>query len=285
MSFKRRAFLALLLIVLFVVLLNVRRDRPQVASPSGSATGAGFVDRLIVSLFGPVQGLVDHAVDFVENGWSNYFAVVGAKKENVRLKEEIRLKDLEILSLKERLRSQDREELLSQKAGLLGGAGVKAKVTGYDPYAVSQTMWVSAGSSQGIAVDCPVLTLEGLVGRIVKVFPSMSQVLLLVDPHFAVDVIDEATRVRALVVGSGRGVELKRYPFLTHLEFLNLGDEIRKGDLLITSGFGAIYPPGIPVGSVIDVAQKENDLFQSSGVLPAVDFGKLEEVVILTEKK
>ncbi|MBI4412068.1 MAG: rod shape-determining protein MreC [Deltaproteobacteria bacterium] len=279
MNIKRRAGLAVLLILLFIILLNLRQDGSRKFPP------VHFIDRIIVSLYTPVQGIIDNTVDFIGNGWSGYFALVGVKKENQRLKDEIGLRELELLSLKERLRAQDREDYLAQKAGILGWEGVSARVIGYDPYAQSQTIWLSVGSSRGVAMDQPVLTVEGLVGRIVKVFPTSSQVLLLVDPHFSVDVIDEATRVRALVVGSGRGTELKRYPFLTHLEFLSLGDEIRKGDLLITSGFGEIYPAGIPVGKIIDVEQKENALFKSSGVLPLADFGKLEQVMILTGKK
>ena len=278
MNIKRRAALALLLILLFIVLLNLRQGQPKEFS------AVRFIDRIIVSLYTPSQGIIDGVVDFVENGWSSYFALLGVKKENRLLKEEIRLRELQILSLRERLRSQDREDHLSLQADLFGWKRVLARVIGYDPYARSQTMWLSAGSKQGVKVDHPVLTLEGLAGRIVRGVSENSQVLLLVDPTFAVDVIDEATRVRALVVGSGKGAELKRYPFLTHLEFLNLGDEIHRGDLLMTSGFGELYPSGIPVGNIIDVERKENDLFWSSAVLPVVDFSKLEQVMILTGK-
>lgn len=277
MNIKRRATLGVILILLLFVLIQLRQDKFPFSLPEGS-----FVDGIFVSVVTPVQEVIDLFSDYIGDTWSAYFSLVGVKRENKKLKEELALKNLYLLSLKERLKLKERTEYLKQKVHLLGWEGVTARVIGYDPYARSQTLWISVGSSQGVQIDQPVITLEGLVGRIVKVFKNDSQVLLLVDSRFSVDVIDEATRVRALVVGSDRQAELKRYPYLTHLEFLKLGDAVNEGDLLITSGFSDLYPPSIPVGNVIKIAKKEDELFQTSVVLPLVDFSTLEQVIVIT---
>lgn len=277
MSFKKRVLLFIILFLLFAVLLNLRQNRPLYSIPRVT-----LIEQIAVSLYVPIHKVINIVTDAVKQSWSNYFALIGAKKENQRLKEEISLKDLYIMTLKERLKLQDRTRYLNHKINLLGWDGVTGEVIGYDPYSESQTLWLSVGSKKGIKVDQPVITLEGLAGRVVKVLPESSQVLLMVDPRFAVDVIDESSRVRALVVGSGKKASLKRYPYLTHLEYLNLGDEVNQGDLLITSGLGGIYPRGIPVGNVTDAEKDRDDLFQTSAVLPVVDFNKLEELIILT---
>lgn len=279
MHLRRRPVLAVLLIILLVVLFQLREDR--LPSPE---RGGSYLDRGLVFVYTPIQKTMDKLTGFVSDTWSRYINLVGVKRENKRLREQLELQDLYILSLKERLKIHDRENLTKQKVQRRGWEGIPARVIAFDPYARSHTLWISAGSEQGVELDLPVITLEGLVGRVVKVFDQSSQVLLLVDSRFSVDVIDESTRVRALVVGSGRGAEVKRYPYLTHLEFLKLGDAIREGDLLITSGFSDLYPKGIPVGNVIRIQKDEGDLFQTSLVLPVVDFTKLDQAMVLTGK-
>jgi len=276
MHLKRRSVLLVLLIILLVIFFQLRQELSSAKLPVST-----LFDRVLVSLFTPVQKGIDKFADLIGNSWSGYLNLIGVKKENNKLKEELAFKKLYILSLEERLRIERHEKLIEQKMDLLGWEGIPARVISFDPYAKSHTLWISAGSKQGIHLNRPVITLEGLVGRVVKVFDHSSQILLLVDSRFSVDVIDEETRVRALVVGSGKQAELRRYPYLTHLEFLNLGDEIYEGDLLVTSGLGPLYPKGIPVGNVIRIQKKENALFQTSVVLPVVDFSKLDQVMVL----
>lgn len=69
---------------------------------------------------------------------------------------------------------------------------------------------------------------------------------------------------------------------MTHLEFLQMGDAIHTGDLFITSGLNGIYPEGIPVGNVIKI-EKTSDELAMQAILPLVDFGKLEQVFVVTE--
>lgn len=275
MSFPRRVVLVFFLIGLLTYLINLRENRSVFATPQLTQVGAFFGAVLI-----PIEKSLVAITSSLSGVWNGYFNLVGLRRDYEELKEKTALKDLFILSLKERVKNQEGLQYIEQEMDGLKIKGIPANVVAFDPYTSSQTVWISVGSTEGIKIDQPVMSLSGLVGRVVKVLAHSSQVLLITDPRFSVDVIDEQTRVRALVVGSGGGNALKRYPFMTHLEYLNLGDEINQGDSLITSGLGSIYPAGIPVGNVVQV-QKGEDLFANSAVLPAVDISKLEQVFVI----
>ncbi|MDO8520099.1 MAG: rod shape-determining protein MreC [Deltaproteobacteria bacterium] len=252
MSFRKRVFLALLFALILLVFLN-SRDSSSLRYPG---------DSFLVRLYGPVLSGMDRGKDAVVSTWRRYVALVGAGDENRRLKEELKSKNLLILFLKEKIASDFRQE---------GLEGIAARVVAFDPHAQTQSVWVDAGSRKGVKMDSPAVTKVGLAGRVIKIFPKMSQVLLVTDRHFSVDVLNERTRVRALAVGSGNRAELRRGPLLSHLEFLKQGDDMRPGDLLLTSGLGEMYPAGIPVGT----------LLKGEAILPKVDFSSLEEVMIL----
>ncbi len=272
MFFKRRLLLLLFLLGSFLFLLH--------SSWKDSWPVAGYIDRFLVRVYQPVASGLSSVSSFFKKGVSGYFFLVGVSKENSLLKEQLAALDQKILFLNEELKrihqSQDTDRLTSSL-----GDFIAADVISFDPLALSKTIWISAGYDKGVKVNQPVVASLGLVGRVVKVFPQTAQVLLLIDSRFSVDVLDENTRVKALVSGLGDTVELKRYPFLSQMEYLNLGDEIHPGDLLMTSGLSPIYPKGIPVGTVMDIKKGDNDLFQTALVLPKVDMGKLEQVRVL----
>lgn len=275
---KRKIFLFIVFFALLFTLLNRRHHQTEYVGFKPN-----FIDQGIALIFSPFQNISNAIFDRFRLVWGHYFYLVGLKAENQRLQDEVNLKNLYIISLKEQLGIKKSEEISTSKMDFIGGVPLLAQVIGYNPFAPSQIIRVNKGSAAGVMMDSPVITLEGLVGRVLQVYPYASDVLLLVDPHFAVDVINAETRVRALVVGSGRSINLNRYSLMTHLEFLRLGDEIRTGDLFVTSGLNGLYPRGIPVGNVIQMKTSEDT--QSISLLPAVDFSKLEQVLILLGEK
>ncbi len=266
----------LVLIGLFILLFNFTQGKNIVVLEE-----LPFIDRVVMRVFGPVQNKVSHFFSGINHIWGKYLVLTDQTDEIARLQAELDLERTYVVTLKERQRVQTQEEVTGHNYEKLGLKGVFARVTGYDPLASSQAVWLSAGMSDGISVDNPVMTEKGLVGRIIKVFDHTSQVLLLVDSHFAVDVVDQETRVRALVSGMGNGIRLQKYPLLSHLEFLKLGEAIHVGDLLLTSGLNGIYPPGIPVGNVIKATREEDASF-TTAVLPVIDTSDLEQVFVVT---
>jgi len=277
---KRRIFLVLLFIALFLAFFNLRQNRSLFSNPH-----LRLIDGVLISFYRPMQKGWALVTDTVQKVWTDYIWLVGVNHENLQLKEELHLSKLAILSLHERVLAEHSQKILLDKPMAFNHLRVLAEVIGYDSFARSQTLWVSAGEKQGVQVDQAVMAKEGLVGRVIKVFPETSQILLLVDPHFAVDVINQSTRSRGLVVGLGQSLEMKRAPVLSQIEFLRIGQAFRPGDLLITSGLNRLYPPSIPVGNILDeeLALKAGSA-SSLSVLPVVDFVRLERVVILKEK-
>ncbi len=274
---RRRLLFFTLLIFLFVIL--VYRERHHANS---SSVETSFFDKGILFIYHPINRWMSRVEHFFNDGWHHYFELVGVTKENENLQKELSEKELKLLFLQEQLRSCIVENKLELKGDGLGLKGVNASIIAFDPYAISKTAWISAGSRDGIKANQPVMTEEGLVGRILKVGETSAQILLLNDTRFAVDVVDVTTRVRALVVGFNNRTNLKRYPILTRLEYLNLGDEIHEGDLLVTSGLGSLYPKGIPVGNIATVKTDKDSLFQSAAVIPSVDFSKVDLVFVVT---
>lgn len=279
---KQKVILLLALLALLFTILHFKPEEGQ------KKLSQGFFGDIVVSLTEPVQNVFSSTYHFVGGLFSRYFWLVGVKDKNISLSETVAFQKAYIASLKERLKESNDISSLDDLVASWGLEGVHAKMLAYDPIVQSQTVWLSAGASDGIEVDQPVITQAGLAGRIIKVFSKTSQALLLVDANFAVDVIDQETRVRALVAGTGQTTQLSRYPLLTHLEFLRLGDEIHTGDLLVTSGINGIYPPSIPVGYVVKIAdftdtgEKSTDsLYKSTVVMPVTDFSKLDRVMIL----
>ena len=274
---RRRLLLFIVLIFLFVLLVYREHSRSLLATPPTS-----LFDKGVIFIYSPINRAMSYVGHFFTDGWNHYMASVGASKENENLRRELSAKDLQLFSLQEQLRSRGVEDKIKKGAYGLGLEGVSASIIAFDPYSVSKTAWISVGSGDGVKSDQPVMSEEGLVGRTLKVGEKSSQILLLNDSRFAVDVVDVPTRVRALVVGMDNRNVLKRYPMLTRLEYLNLGDEIHEGDLLITSGLSPIYPKGIPVGNIANVKTERDSLFQSAAVIPCVDLSKVDLVFVVT---
>jgi rod shape-determining protein MreC len=122
----------------------------------------------------------------------------------------------------------------------------------------------------------PVLSLEGAVGTVQRVSGDSVAVQLTVDSGFGVDVIVERTKARGFVRGTG---EKSRY--VVRVEYVQRTDEVEVGDLLVTSGVGCRFPKGLPVARVVKVDKRDFGIYQSVEAEPAVDFSRLEEVLIV----
>ncbi|WP_034631392.1 rod shape-determining protein MreC [Desulfotruncus alcoholivorax] len=135
---------------------------------------------------------------------------------------------------------------------------------------------VDAGSKDGIKRDMAVITPAGLVGRVIKVSSATAEVLLITDPRSGVGCLVQETRAPGVVEGvaGSRGA--------LHMVHIPPDMAPNKGDKIITSGFGSIYPKGIPIGTVLETQKEKSGLFKMASIKPFVDFNRLEEVLIIT---
>jgi rod shape-determining protein MreC len=120
-----------------------------------------------------------------------------------------------------------------------------------------------------------VVISEGVVGRVIEVSPDTAKVLLLTDPNSALDVIIQRSRAQGIMEGKVDEVCV--------LKYVQKSDDVQVGDQVITSGLGGIFPKGLMTGMVTKLDRKRPGIFQYIEVSPAVDFSKLEEVLILGE--
>lgn len=151
---------------------------------------------------------------------------------------------------------------------------IAAAVIGKDPNPFFQYILIDHGSDDGIRHGMPVITQQGLVGRIDAVTASAARVQLITDAKSIVNVRLLSQNVDAQVTGSLSGdLTLQMVPTET---------EFSTGEILLTSGLGANYPSDIIVGQVLAIRSQENDLFQTASVQPAVDFNAIRAVLIIT---
>ena len=154
---------------------------------------------------------------------------------------------------------------------------VAASVIGRDPVPFLRFVQIDRGSDDGLRHGMPVVTQQGLVGRIDAVTAGAARVQLITDSNTAVNVRLESSGIEAMLVGSVTGeVSLQQVP---------QGLTLTPGELILTSGLGGNYPPGIVIGQVVTVRKRENDLFQTASIQPAVDLTNLPAVLAITNFK
>ncbi len=163
---------------------------------------------------------------------------------------------------------------------------VAAEVIGRPAGAFTQAIVVAAGSDNGIRVNDPVVTADGLVGLVTRVTPNTARVQLLTDEEAAASAIDLRTSAPG-IVRHARGTRETLV-----LDRVRKRDQVEVGDEIVTagwraSGLSSLYPKGIPIGKVTSVGQTDTDLFQQVQVDPFVDFGSLDAVLVLvpTERR
>ena len=151
---------------------------------------------------------------------------------------------------------------------------VGASVIGRDPSPFLQYVIINRGSDDGLRRGMPVVTQQGLVGRVSRVTAAGANVQLITDPAMTINIRLQPSRDRAVLSGSVTG-DLA-------LGFIPQDSDVNPGDLVLTSGFGGNYPPNILIGQVTSIRSQDYDLFQNGSVQPVVDFEQLEIVLVVT---
>jgi rod shape-determining protein MreC len=150
---------------------------------------------------------------------------------------------------------------------------VYAEVIGRDPTAWFKTVIIDKGAKDNIAVGMPVVVPEGIVGQIVDVSGRYAKVLLIVDQNSAVDALVQRTRARGLIKGE--------FADQCRLEYVLRKEDVRIGDVIVTSGLDDVFPKGLRIGAIDDISGEPNEMFYTITIAPFVDFEKLEDLLIL----
>lgn len=233
------------------------------------------IERTVVAVIGPLQALAHRPVAAFRNLTSNLASVEGLREANRTLQAEAqRLRAVETTH-QELLLKYERLRRLLEFRRELPFHTVAASVIARDATNWSKTITLDAGSQAGLREDLPVLNHEGIVGHIIRATPRYAQVLLITDARGAVDVLIQRTRAAGVFVGSSNGQRGG------YLRYMPREEDVRVNDRVISSGYGGIYPKGVLLGVVKRVDRSGTDMFQTIEVEPAVDFSRLEEVIVV----
>jgi rod shape-determining protein MreC len=260
------ACLILFLLSLFITAYSSR-------NPSVARVGNAFVQELVA----PVSEVAYSVREGVRSVWSRYLFLINTAEENHKLRAQVSDLQRELAQAGEFGRENERLKSLLRVTADNRVQGVGARVIGGDSSGWVRGIVVDQGSSSGVREGMAVIHAQGLVGQVVSVSSSSSRVLLVSDHASGVDVLHEPSRARGVVEGAGEQV--------CELTFLTKDVQVKPGDAVITSGMDTVYPKGVLVGRISRVGQSAGALFQTIEVEPAVDFSKIEEVLIVASEQ
>jgi len=152
-----------------------------------------------------------------------------------------------------------------------------AAVIGRDPSPFLYYVIINRGSDDGIRRGMPVVTQQGLVGRVTAVTAGAARVQLITDPASVVNVRVEPSRADAVLKGELSGD--------ITIDMIPQGADIKTGNLVLTSGLGGGYPTNVLIGQIASIRSRDQDLFQQGILQPVVDFSRLEIVLVITNFK
>jgi rod shape-determining protein MreC len=247
--------------------------RASVKAPSE----LGPVDRAVLRLTAPLQSGLMRLFAGTRDVFSRYFALIDVQKENERLRGENQALQTQLLALSLHKTRGERLERLLELRGEVAAETAAARVVAIESSPQFRVVRVrlDRGGAE-VKPGMPVLSPAGVVGRIARTVGAYSDVQLLVDQRSSIDVVLQRNGSRGVLKGVA-GEDRYR----CRIEYVDRQDEVKVGDLVVTSGLGGTFPRDLPVGTVVKVEKKTYGLYQDVEVEPAVAFGKLREVLIV----
>jgi rod shape-determining protein MreC len=222
----------------------------------------------------------ERAIVWVQNGlgnlWQSYVYLRGVRQENRDLKAEIQRLRLEQVRLHNDAAQAQRLQALLGFREQYASKTVAAQVIGSSGSEQSRSIYIDKGLSAGIEKDMPVITVDGVVGKVLRVFSNTAQVLLINDQSSGVGTILEKSRLQGILRGTPAGEVV--------LEKVMADEMVDPGERVLTSGGDQIFPKGLPVGFVTK-ASPGPELFLIIRVHPTANLGRLEEVLVITKKE
>jgi rod shape-determining protein MreC len=204
--------------------------------------------------------------------------ITALRTDNDRLKNENSLLRSQVIQLQQQQKDNDVLYSLLKVARTRPDSNyVAAMVIGRDTNPFMRYIIVDQGSDAGLRHGMPVVTAQGLVGRIDAVTANAARVQLVSDPGSAVNVRLPDSQADGMLTGSVTGD--------INLEMIPQESQLRPGEIILTSGLGGTYPSNILVGQVASVRKLETALFQSASVQPVVDFAAIRAVLVVTNFK
>jgi rod shape-determining protein MreC len=240
--------------------------------------GTSLLERSALAVLGPLQAGVAGTVHGIGRLWSSYVGLRGTHAENQQLRARLREAEIALQQRQQQAEEAGRLRELLELRSILPLDTVVGEVIARDATPWFRTLTVDKGSRHGVALNAPVISSTGVVGRVIRLGPLAATVQLLLDQQAGVGARIERSRITGVVSGqTGFGTEgshdlvLKWVPVLA---------DVVVGDVVVTSGLDRLYPPGLMVGRVRAI-ETGNGLFKEIRVQPSAHFDELEEVLVV----
>ncbi|MGI5877110.1 MAG: rod shape-determining protein MreC [Christensenellales bacterium] len=258
--------LVLLFVVLFITYAATGSDRPTVA------------DTVVGESVSPFMRWTHSAASGVRDFFARIFGIRDIDREYEELKKRVAQLELE---------KEWAQELIDENKRLTALMGftrqypqylyMNAEVIARDPESWYSTLTINHGEKDGITLNMPVVTADGLLGRIISVSKTYSVVMPLIDRQSAVAAVLERSRDNGVLKGA---TDQDSSDPLCNLYYLPFSADVIPGDRVLSSGMGGYYPKGIPIGEIVEVSRQSN--LQSYAIVrPYVDFAHVEDVLII----
>ncbi|BAH73962.1 rod shape-determining protein MreC [Solidesulfovibrio magneticus] len=212
----------------------------------------------------------------VASFWSRYLYFVGIRQQNDQLRLELDSAKKELAELRESASEVERLRQILSLTPPIDWTRRAARIISHrlGPNAALETFLIDKGSAHGVSVNMPVVSPDGVVGRVLRLSPTAATILLITDPNSRIPVVSQKNRTQGIVKGEGPTKELT-------LQYVPQGAPVEEGEVLVTSGLEEIFPKGLPVAKVTSVGRSGSSLFQLIHAAPLFTPRQLEEVALL----
>jgi rod shape-determining protein MreC len=269
-SGKRLREFAVVGVTLLVAILVLRASA---RNPGELST----LDRGILRLVSPAQAAMSYVARGITGVAGRYVELKGVRAENEALQRENRKLRTELMEMRRLAEESGRYQRLLGLRDATPAETIAARVIAIDASPHFRVARVDIDRGEGmVRRGMPVLTPEGVVGRINRVAGKSSDVLLLVDSRSALDVVVPRTGGRGILRGkSGEN------GYRCSIEYLARGEPVKEGDAVVTSGVGGAFPRNLAVGHITKIIPGAVGLYQDVEVTPDVDFARLQDVLVV----
>jgi rod shape-determining protein MreC len=229
-----------------------------------------------VAIVTPLQRGGAYLIDSVTGAWGGYLALRSAHRQNEALQAELSELRMRVQRLEGRASEADRlAALLAFRDAHPDAPLLAARVIAASPGATTRTIYVNRGEIDGVRKDMGVITPDGVVGKVLEVYPNTAQVLLLTDRESGVGARLQNSRVAGVVRGTSEATVM--------MDYVINDQDVAGGETIVTSGQDRIFPKDLPVGTVVET--KPGSPFKMIRVRPAARVERLEEVFVLLSRQ
>ncbi len=258
------AFAGLLALALFLLL----------RAPAGRGEGEmGRLRGILLEATAPVERVLTLPLEYGRAFWTNYIDLIAVRREGERLRTRVSELERENIELRELLTEGGHLARMEALRGDFEAPQRSARVVGEDLSPWLRSLLLDRGRNDGVRSGMPVLGEEGLVGLVTATSPGAARVMILSSRRSSVDAMVQRSRARGIVRGDGEGGLV--------FTFMSRGDDVREGDMLITSGISGVYQKGLRIGVVRSVHTPDLELLHSAQIESAVNFSRLEQVSVM----